>query len=566
MANKESELLSTELNPALVAALSQGGRGGVTELNPAVYAESRRFAPQAGSLLADKYCVLEQLDAKTGEADLYLAEAEGNRYVVKLYRRETAIKPEVLSALERIDSPYVARIYASGVYNGFPYEILPYYERGSLAGMTFTFDEIKRDILPYVNEALRALHKEGVLHKDLKPSNIMLLSEGEGVALIDFGISSVVGEGNTVLLTRTGMTPEYSAPETFRGVYLEESDYYSLGITLYELYCGHTPYRHLSPEAITQYMAVQRVPYPEDMPLELKELISALTYHDLTARHERENPNRRWTFCEVDAYLKGEKLALPGQGVSGPLSDEIEPFDFANERFCTLSSLVKALGVNWREGKRVLFRGFLSAHFEKKRPILSRYCREAEEESVNSTLRDDLIYWRLLYRLYPELSGVYWQGRAYPSLSALGRDMLEKLWGKNKRDHALWDSILTEGLLSACLERAVTPNKALLEALTALEVAHRSDDEGERGKLVRYYLVAYLLSGHKVMTVDKHEFHSVASLAVYMRRLYEESYEKLKAFCQKTVGQNGELSAELEAWLIALGERDALNRLRAQLS
>ena len=85
--------------------------------------------------------------------------------------------------------------------------------------------------------------RNDIIHKDLKPSNIMLLDDNRSVAIIDFGISSVVEQGNTVLVTKTGMTPEYSAPETFRKSLFEESDYYSFGITLYELYCGYNPYK-----------------------------------------------------------------------------------------------------------------------------------------------------------------------------------------------------------------------------------------------------------------------------------------------------------------------------------
>lgn len=57
----------------------------------------------------------------------------------------------------------------------------------------------------------------------------MLCDNEEDIVIIDFGISSVKGGANTVIVTKTGMTPEYSASETFRNLFLEESDYYSLG-------------------------------------------------------------------------------------------------------------------------------------------------------------------------------------------------------------------------------------------------------------------------------------------------------------------------------------------------
>ena len=179
-----------------------------------------------GTTICDKYKVQSQLEVSSGEADLFLCSDGSRQYVAKVYKRKFAIKQEVIDALLKIDSPYVARLYETGTYNGYPVEILPYYERGSLQGKTFTEDELVRKIIPNINEGLHAIHKAGIIHKDLKPSNIMLNSDGETVSIIDFGISSIIADGNTVLVTKTGMTPEYSAPETFKNLFLRESDYY----------------------------------------------------------------------------------------------------------------------------------------------------------------------------------------------------------------------------------------------------------------------------------------------------------------------------------------------------
>ncbi len=73
-----------------------------------------------------------------------------------------------------------------------------------------------RKIIPNINEGLHAIHEAGIIHKDLKPSNIMLNSDGETVSIIDFGISSIVADGEHGSVTKTGMTPEYSAPRPSR--------------------------------------------------------------------------------------------------------------------------------------------------------------------------------------------------------------------------------------------------------------------------------------------------------------------------------------------------------------
>ena len=237
---------ATVLNPSVAA-------GNATVLNTDIVSS---VEIQKGTVLCDDYTVNGKLDIPTGEADLYLCTKKRQTYVAKVYRRKSAIKDEIIKKLLSINSPYVAKIYASGSFNGFPVEILPYYKNGSLKGEKFTLEELKEEVIPSLNEGLHALHEVGIIHKDLKPSNIMLSDDGQSVAIIDFGISSVRENDATVVVTRTGMTPEYSAPETFRNAFLEESDYYSLGITIFELYYGKTPYDNMDKEKIAQYVAV----------------------------------------------------------------------------------------------------------------------------------------------------------------------------------------------------------------------------------------------------------------------------------------------------------------------
>ncbi|MEE1047695.1 MAG: protein kinase, partial [Clostridia bacterium] len=159
-----------------------------------------------GTTLCDKYKVESKLDINTGEADLYVCDYNGEKFIAKIYRRKFAVKPEVTNILKEIDSPYIAKLYETGTINGMPFEILPYYKNGSIQGRKFTYEELKNNIIPCINAGLKALHYKEIIHKDLKPSNIMLCDNGKDVAIIDFGISSVRESGNTVVMTRTGMT------------------------------------------------------------------------------------------------------------------------------------------------------------------------------------------------------------------------------------------------------------------------------------------------------------------------------------------------------------------------
>ena len=109
-----------------------------------------------GTTLCDKYKVESKLDINTGEADLYVCDYNGEKFIAKIYRRKFAVKPEVTNILKQIDSPYIAKLYETGTINGMPFEILPYYKNGSIQGRKFTYEELKNNIIPCINAGLKA--------------------------------------------------------------------------------------------------------------------------------------------------------------------------------------------------------------------------------------------------------------------------------------------------------------------------------------------------------------------------------------------------------------------------
>lgn len=553
----------TQINSEMNATVINSEIGQATAINPNLTSVSTKLS--AGTLLAGKYEIIEPLSVSTGEADLYVCKYNDKEYVAKVYRRQRAVKPEVITVLKSISSPYVASLYDTGTHNNLPFEVLPYYKNGSLQGRQFSMEELKKTIIPCINEALKVLHQNDIIHKDLKPSNIMLLDDNKSVAIIDFGISSVVEQGNTVLVTKTGMTPEYSAPETFRNLFLEESDYYSFGITLYELYCGYTPYKNMNAEEIAQFTAVQRIPFPKDMPQELQDLISAVTYFDITNRNKKNNPNRRWTYAEVDNWCKGKKQVIPGEGSGFAAEKAIPPYTFLGQAYKDIPSLVTALASNWNDGKKQLYRGLLSAFFKNFNPEIAGFCMDAEEEATRTAGKDDIIFWDLLYKIYPELNGFYWMGQIYESLPALGRDMLERLWRNDKSNYAYWDGILGNKLLTNYLSKVKSKNDNLATASAALETSHNVGNKNKRDIMMNYYTMAYLLSGQKLFAIGEKRIKNVAELAAHMKGLLDSSYEEFEDFCHSMIDYDDTLDVQLEAWLIALGKRNELRVWREQL-
>ncbi len=552
----------TQLNRRLnETVLNTHTMGNATVLNRQVVNTGTNMV---GQVIGGQYTLMDKMDISTGEADLYVCTDGSNEYVAKIYRRKVAIKEEVTEKLQVIDSPYVAKVYATSEVNGYPYEILPYYRNGSLEGKTFSYEELKTSIIPSLNEGLRVLHDNGIIHKDLKPSNIMLADNGLDVAIIDFGISSIREDGNTVVVTRTGMTPEYSAPETFKNLFLSESDYYSLGITLYELYCGHTPYEQMSQDEIEQFVSVQKLPLPADMKDELKVLVTALTYPDITNRKNKSNPNRRWGYEEILKWCVGIKQPIPGEVVgTATVSGDIRPYKFLGETYTDKSKLIYALTDNWNDGKKQLFRGLLSAYFKGFDAEIAGFCMDAEDEVANGD--EDVIFFKTLYKMDSSMTKFLWKGKQYDDISVLGNELLEALWKDNTTKVAFVEELLQKGVLSQyvlCVDENET-QKA--NAIKAIESSYRTFKNDNRQKTMNYYLLAYMLSGRKVLYKDGVEFSSVQELTGYLKKTLDHSYDEFEKLCHKLIDYNDNLDAQFESWLLALGKKKEIEQWRKSL-
>ncbi|MEU7893105.1 serine/threonine-protein kinase [Nonomuraea sp. NPDC049152] len=175
---------------------------------------------------------------------------------------------EVTSAGALSGHPHVAAVYDAGVLrDGRPYMVLELCPGGSLS------DRMRAGLLPVaevrdvgvrIADALAAAHAAGVLHRDVKPANILINRYGH-VVLSDFGLATMPEPGAEVSVTRESLTPAYAPPEAFE---LTEpsaaGDVYSLAATLYALLSGRPPRFPESGVAnLAVIMALHRQPVPE---------------------------------------------------------------------------------------------------------------------------------------------------------------------------------------------------------------------------------------------------------------------------------------------------------------
>jgi eukaryotic-like serine/threonine-protein kinase len=210
-----------------------------------------------------------------GMGEIYLAEDRelGRKVAVKVlaerFARNEALRRrftrEALAAARLSSEPHVVTIYDVGESQGRPFIVMEYLEGGTLgerARHRAIHPDQALDWLDQVAQALDAAHARGVVHRDVKPANLLFDGRGE-IRVVDFGVARVVDE-TTGQLTAAGTvlgTAGYIAPEQGRGESASAaSDLYSLGIVAYELLTGGRPFERGS--ATAEALAHLQEPVP----------------------------------------------------------------------------------------------------------------------------------------------------------------------------------------------------------------------------------------------------------------------------------------------------------------
>jgi serine/threonine-protein kinase len=291
-----------ELLGEVVALLEAHERAdGILERNPVRIAEPNLIEADQGRRIGP-YKIAHEL-GRGGMGVVYLAVREDGQFrqrvalkllrgspdADELYRRFLAER-QILASLQH---PNISQLLDGGVADGrLPYLVMEYVE-----GVPIT-EYCDRQRLPLtarlrlfleVCDAVHHAHKNLVLHRDLKPGNILVTSTGQ-VKLLDFGIAKLLNpalSGIEQPITRADqrvLTPEYASPEQIRGDPLSTaSDVYALGVVLYELIAGQPPYRLTtgSPQELTDLICVREPERPSTVVMRA-DATAAAAVRDLT--------------------------------------------------------------------------------------------------------------------------------------------------------------------------------------------------------------------------------------------------------------------------------------------
>ncbi len=275
--------------------------------------------------LADRYNVECEL-GEGGMATVYLAEdlKHKRKVAVKVLRPELAavLGPDrfirEIEIAAQLHHPHILALYDSGESDGFLYYVMPLVKGQSLR------DRIAREgalpladavrILRDVMDALAEAHENGVVHRDIKPDNVML--SGRHALVMDFGVAKAVSEaGGQQELTTAGMalgTPAYMAPEQAVGDpnVDHRADIYAAGVMAYEMLTGETPFTGTNAQQILSAHVMQ-VPVPVSTHRET----TPDTLNDLVMRCLHKKPVDRWQHAaEVIPHL--EMLGTTEGGVT----------------------------------------------------------------------------------------------------------------------------------------------------------------------------------------------------------------------------------------------------------
>ena len=283
------------------------------------------------------HCVIEELIGQGGMARVYRAyQSNLDRYVaVKILPPYYAADQNFVErfkiesrAMARLTHPNILVVHDAGREHGHLYILMEYVSGGNLKdymeSRPFSFADIPR-IIHDLAAALSYAHGQGIVHRDVKPVNVLMDTQrrvdpsgreivNRRVVLSDFGIAKMLESSNIITHTGAGVgTPEYMSPEQCRGTMVDaRSDIYALGVMLYEMLTGHTPFEADNYTALAHSHIYEPVPLPSRLNPRISPAVQAVVMKAL-----EKDPSERFQQA-TDMALALEQAMAAQMPLPGP--------------------------------------------------------------------------------------------------------------------------------------------------------------------------------------------------------------------------------------------------------
>ena len=299
-----------------------------------------------------------------------------------------------------LQHPNIVTIYDMGDEHGTPFIAMELVDGENLDDLIARRAPVPLSLrLGYALQACRAFdyaHKRGVIHRDIKPGNVMVNKEGV-VKVVDFGIARVLESSKTQTGTLIG-TISYMAPEMFHGEHAtERSDIWSFGVLLYELVAYRQPFSGQSPAALMQTICLQEAEPLREVLSDCPEDLESLVHRMLQKPTAERMPSMEAVLLELDPICRRLQAATMAELIA-QASQLLDQEDFARAHEL-LSQALQVDGTNTRTRalaekanaglKRMAVRSKVEQHLEKARALLQQERPQEAGVEVESALRLD---------------------------------------------------------------------------------------------------------------------------------------------------------------------------------